>query len=327
MDQTQTQEAVSIHDREIQELLLEVDEEAARQESRWAEKRAHSRKIVRTPCEVRFIGPDGESVRYVVGRTREISAGGLSFLSRQHLSRRTGILVTLSVINGKVRSLPAKVVYSRNVREGWYLTGTQFAAAEDSRLDPRNYSQTPATEADCDKQNGAGEEDGKVTPRRRMLQILAMASIPSQRTKNMVAKVIMASMSTDHVVRRAAIPVLLSIGGREGLVSLICMLRDSNPVIQGEAAEALGMLGSPEALEPLQQLAQNPEDEVAVRAAEALARLGSWSGKHVISRLLIREGPVSRRAARALGLLVGCDFRPNAEGVEQARKYLRDHDL
>ncbi|MGQ9651645.1 MAG: hypothetical protein ACUVXJ_16180 [Phycisphaerae bacterium] len=47
----------------------------------------------------------------------------------------------------------------------------------------------------------------------------------------------------------------------------------------------------------------------------------------MILRLLILEGPVSRRAAQALGLLVGRDFRPNAEGVEQARKYAQEHDL
>lgn len=327
MDETQTQTGVETQDREILEMLLEVDEQSARQDSRWSEKRAYARKTARIPCEIRFIGLDGESVLYTTGRTREISAGGLSFLSRQHFARRAGVLVTLSIIDGKIRSLSAKVVYSRCVREGWFLTGVQFGTSEDPRLDPRNYSQVVAKEVEYDKQKRADEEDGKLTPRRRMLQILAMASIPSQRTKGMVAKVVMASMSPDHIIRRASIPVLQSIAGREGVVCLISVLRDSNPVIQGEAAEALGMLGNSEALEPLQRLLPHRDDGVAIRAAEALARLGNWSGKQVVCRLLAREGPASRRAARALGLLVNRDFRPNAEGVEQARRYLQHHDV
>ena len=105
------------------------------------------------------------------------------------------------------------------------------------------------------------------------------------------------------------------------------MLRDSNPVIQGEAAEALGLLGLSQALEPLQDLLHHQDDEVAARAAMALARMGSWTGKRVLMRLIIREGPASRLAAKALGMLVGRDFHPNAEGVLQARQYLRQHDL
>lgn len=327
MDETQTQMTVDAQDREILDMLLEVDEQASREDSRWAEKRVHVRKTARIPCEVRFIGPDGESVLYTLGRTREVAAGGLSFLSRQHFARRCGIVVTLSLSGGKVRSLSARVVYSRWLREGWYLTGVQFCAAEDPRLDPRNYSQVVVREARFGNEEDPVEEDDKVPSRQRVLRFLAMVSAAHRRTKTMVAKVVMASMSSDHVVRRASIPVLQSIAGREGLTCLVSMLRDSNSEIQGEAAEALGMMGHPEALEPLQQLLHHEDDAVAVRAAEALARLGSWSGKHVILRLLILEGPVSRRAARALGLLVGRDFRPNAEGVEQARKYAQEHDL
>ncbi|MGQ9651646.1 MAG: HEAT repeat domain-containing protein [Phycisphaerae bacterium] len=246
--------SVGAQDREILDMLLEVDKQASRENSRWAEKRMHVRKTARIPCEVRFIGPDGESVLYTLGRTREVAAGGLSFLSRQHFARRCGILVTLSLSGGKIRSLSARVVYSRWLREGWYLTGVRFGAAEDPRLDPRNYSQVVAQEARFGNEEDPVEEDDKVPSRQRVLQFLAMASAAHRRTKTMVAKVVMASMSSDHVVRRASIPVLQRIAGREGLTCLVSMLRDSNPEIQGEAAEALGMMGFTEALEPLQQL-------------------------------------------------------------------------
>lgn len=321
-----SQQAVSDHDEQIRELLIEIDEQASRGEDRWMEKRTHVRKAVRTACEVRFLGLDGETVVFVVGKTREISAGGMSFLSREHFARRAPLLVTLSVIPGKPRFLPGTVVYSRSVRENWYLTGLKFGPATDARLSPENYAQITAVDA-YESQPEKNEESGAAPTRRRMLQILAMASIPGQRSKSLVAKVVTASASPDHVVRRASIPVLMTLGCKDGIAALILMLQDGNPTIAGEAAEALGMLGVPQAVGPLQQLLSHPEDEVAVRAAEALARMGSWGGKRVLLRLITREGPASRRAARALGMLVGCSFAPTAEGVTAARQYLRIHDI
>jgi hypothetical protein len=327
MDSSQAQPAVADQDQEILELLYEIDEHATRQGDRWAEKRVHARRPVRIPCEIRFIGPDGEAVVYTLGKTREISAGGMSFVSREHFARRAPVLITLSVIAGRTRFLPANVIYSRSVREGWYLTGVQFGPSSDARLTPEAHGEISARESRPAGQPALDENDDPLTLRRRMLQILAIASVPGQRTKNLIAKVVMASMSSDHIVRRSAIPVLLSIGGTEGTLSLISMLRDSNPVIAGEAAEALGMLKTPQGLEPLKQLLLHGDDEVAIRAAEALARMSNWSGKRVILRLLIQEGPPSRRAARALGFLVGRDFHPSAEGVAEARVYARQHDL
>lgn len=323
MNDTAVQPLAGDQEQEILELLQEVDEQAARQESRWTEKRASARRPVRTPCEVRFIAPDGETVLYTMGKTREISAGGLSFIGREHFTRRTPLLITISVLPGRNRSLPARVVYSRSVREGWFLTGVQFGAVSDERLAPRRRGEIVAVEASSQRRSSAEDGNVEMTPRRRMLQMLAAASVPGRRSRGMTAKVVMASVSSDHVVRRAAIPVLLSIGGREATLALIPMLQDTNPVIQGEAAEALGMIGTPQAIEPLRQLLTHRDTELAIRAAEALARMGDWSGKRVIKRALQEDGPASRRAARALGFLVKIDFRPCAEGVAEAREYLR----
>ena len=87
------------------------------------------------------------------------------------------------------------------------------------------------------------------------------------------------------------------------------------------------MIGAPQAIEPLRDMLRQGDDDLAIRAAEALARMRDWSGKRIILRLLIQEGPASRRAARALGLLVGRDFRACAEGVVAAREYVKQHEI
>jgi len=327
MDRPRGQQAVADEEQEIQGLLEEVDEQSGRQESRWTEKRSHVRRPMRTFCEIRFIGPDGETVLYTVGKSREISAGGMSLLSREHFARHAHVLVTLSVLPGKRRSLPAKVVYSRAVRERWYLTGVQFAPSSDDRLSAESYDRITPLEAMSLRAAAQPGEETERSNRRRMLQILATASLPGQRSKHLIAKVVLASMCSDHVIRRAAIPVLLSLGGKEPTLALISMLNDSNPLIQGEAAEALGMIGASQAIQPLREMLRQRDDNLTLRAAEALARMGDWSGKGVIIRLLLREGLASRRAARALGFLVGRDFRASAEGVEEAREYIRQHQI
>ena len=132
MNEANVQQLAEDQEQELLELLREVDAQAGRQESRWAEKRTHPRRPMRTPCELRFIGPDGEAVLYTIGKTREISEGGLSLVSREHFARRTPLLIAISIVSGTRRFLPAKVVYSRSVREGWYRSFTRVSPSASS---------------------------------------------------------------------------------------------------------------------------------------------------------------------------------------------------
>ena len=83
----------------------------------------------------------------------------MSLVSREHFARRAAVLVKLSVIPGKPRSLPARVIYSRSVREGWYLTGVQFGPIEDARLRPQTYEQISAVQAPSVGQLSEDDDD------------------------------------------------------------------------------------------------------------------------------------------------------------------------
>ena len=64
---------------------------------------------------------------------------------------------------------------------------------------------------------------------------------------------------------------------------------------------------------------------VAISAAEALGRLGDRRGLRLAAEYLVSDRPLNRRAARAVGVIVGQDFRPNSEGLTAARAYLKKH--
>jgi HEAT repeat protein len=236
--------------------------------------------------------------------------------------------VTLALSSTPPRHLSGSVVYSRRVREGWFLTGLRFGRTQDARLQSETYDQIKAIDVREANQRGADAvPDGATTPRERMLRQLLSASVAARTTKEMADKVILASMCNDHVVRQASIAVLLKVGGQQAILSLIRLLNDDNPHIQGEAAQALGLMRASQALKPLRALLRQPDEDIAVRAAEALGRLGDQSGLRLVIRLLLKESQLTRRAARALGAIVGKEFHPNAEGVEQARGYVQANGL
>jgi HEAT repeats/PilZ domain len=328
MESARAQSVVATEEQEILALMQEVDALAQSSQQRWTEKRTHERKKLRVACEVRFIGPDGDTVLSAQSRTREVSMGGMSYVSRQHFRRQTQVLVSLAPSAAPPKRLPGVVVYSRRLREGWFLTGLKFIRAQDARLSPETYAQVQAVDVQAlNQQAQPASPDEKATPRERMLKQLASASVATHRSKETVDRVILASMTNDHVVRQASVPVLMNIGGQQAIICLIRLLNDDNPAIQGDAAEALGLMRTPQAMEPLRALVRDTNKEVAVRAAEALGRLGDQTGLRLCIRHVLMEGELSRRAAKALGAIVGKEFRPNAEGVEQARRYLRTSGL
>lgn len=332
MAEVRSQSALATVESEIRELLQQIDEAALGRKDRWAEKRDSDRRRYRTRCFVRYLSNDGKSVLAANGSTRDISLTGLGLLSNVHFRRKSSLLISVAAGEEKFKHLTGTVVYSRAVREGWFLTGLRFGAVDDARLAPGTVGQTPSVDDAPSKASGVGRKSDKPMPdaasrRQQAFTLLAAAATLRTHTRESISKVVMLTLSSDHEVRQATIPVLMQIAGQDGVISLVRLLDDPNPVIQGEAADALGRMKAANAVGALQKLLHHRDDEVALRAAEALGRMNDSSGLRRVVRVLREDSPQNRRAARVLGMLIGREFRPNAAGVAAARKHAKDHSL
>ena len=225
------------------------------------------------------------------------------------------------------------MVYSRRVSEGWYLTGVKFAALDDDVL-ARAAREGALTEAPAtDSSDRPGPDSGRKVAtaptghRERALAVLAAAGASRVVSRETATKVISFCMSSDHVVRRATIPLLMQIPGPEGTLALIDLLRDPNATVQAEAADALGQLRTTRAVEPLRRLLRHPDETVALRAAEALGRMNDQSGIRLVARLVRGDTALKGRAARTLGVIIGHPLRATTEGVEAARRYLKANKI
>ena len=315
--------------QEIRELLRDIDSRSADLQGRWAEKRNVDRRKLQTSCRVHHLAHDETTVLTMVGTTRDISLGGMGFVASEHLARGRPVLVTITISDNKAKHLTGTVAYSRCIREGWYLIGVKFGPV-DGKL-TASISQKAAD--DAPSPGGPANEPGREAKtssmeasrgaRERAMGVLAAASAARTMSKQTIAKVVMMSISSDHVVRRATIPVLMQITGPEGVMALIDRLNDANATVQGEAAEALGQLRATQAAGDLRKLLRHSDREVALRAAEALGRMDDKSGLRVAARQVHGDDPLNRRAARVLGTIVGQSFRPTNEGVAAARRFVK----
>lgn len=315
--------------QEVRELLRELDVEAGKQCGVWADKREKDRRPLRTSCRILHVSSDGVSAQTTPGSTRDVSINGMGFVSRKHFRRRSPLIVTVMTPKGLARELTGTVVYSRCVPEGWYLTGMRFGPVDDDRLTRGSSDAAHGTKAatgSTQRSRAArptGGEQARGGKREQSLSVLAAAATSRLPSKETIDKVIMMSMSSDRVVRRATIPVLMQMSAGGGVLALVQLLDDANSTIQAEAADALGQLNAKQAIAGLQELLRHDKSEVALHAAEALGRMGDKSGLRYLARLVKSDSPLNRRAARALGIVLGRSFRPNSEGVEAARRYLK----
>jgi HEAT repeat protein len=165
--------------------------------------------------------------------------------------------------------------------------------------------------------------EAPISKREQALAVLAAAGASCSISKNTVNKVILLAGSPDQAVRHATIPVLMQIPRGQAVQVLVRLLGDVNPSVQVDAADALGQLQATEAAEPLRELLRHEDPEVAIRAAETLGKMDDRSGLGVLARYVRSDTSLNRRAARALGIMLGQRFRPNAEGVAAARRYLK----
>lgn len=330
MGGTQTGPVQQLDESAIAALLQELDAAGAGKDAGWTNKRAEQRRRIALPCTVRYVGPDGTTVLAAPAKSRDISLRGLAFVAQAHFRRGVPILVVMPLPGGQVKHLTGSVVHSRPVKDGWCLTGVKMAPLGDQRLlvedvvavtNPESSTPKPQTPTQAEPASPA-------SAREQALRLLNESSSSGWRlSQAKIAKVFDLCLSPDHVVRRATIPVLMQIGGQQSAEYLIRFLQDSNTDVQAEATDALGQMRAKEALEPLAELLKGRTEDLALRAAEALGRLGDQRGLRIAAEIVRRDTPANRRAARALGIIVGQEFRPNSDGVTAARRYLKEKKI
>ena len=338
------------------ELLRQLDARATKFVGRPSDKREQERKACRLACEICYFQPGGERILSTRGTTRDLSAGGLGFISPQHFIPKTELLVNVITPDGTRKRLPGVVQYSRPMSDKVFHTGMKFAsidkklAARDAtgRTD-RTHQKTPtcarppvAAPAPSRATSTGGKSRSKPQESSTATRVAASAGVPPGRTralqvlaaaascppsKELAPKIIILSMSSDQEVRRASIPVLMRLPGQDGALSILSLLDDTNSIVRCEAADALGHLRYAQAAGKLQGLLSDNDPDLALRAAGALGAMGDTRGLRLVARIVRGDDPLNRRAARTLGIIVGSKFRPNREGVEAARRYLKSRKI
>lgn len=134
-------------------------------------------------------------------------------------------------------------------------------------------------------------------------------------------------MSANRRLRAASIPALVQLTGRAPQLALISLLNDSDNTIRSDAADTVGKLQITDAIPTLIELLEHEDDEVALRAAAALGRMGRRDGLRIVLQNLRQNQEHNRLAALAMGLIVGQRFHLNQQGIEQARRYMKQHRL
>jgi hypothetical protein len=305
------------------ELLRELDSKAAR--GLWREKRAQDRRKFRSHCRVYHIAPDGERVHSSTGKTRDLSLGGVGFVSGTHFQRHAPLLVSVTSHEGGVRHFSGTVAYCRFVRKNWYLTGVKMTQLP--TLDPppggtlTEVKEAAATDAPPTDAPGRN-------PALLFLAAVADALPPSE---DDFARIVALSKWLDPAIRRATVPVFQGTGGECGVASLMELLDDAKPEVRGAAADALGQLRATQAIERLRALLEDPSVGVTLCAAQALVGMGDKSGYDAAARCVRGDAVFNRQAAcvlgmmaaHVLGMIVGRSFPATSEGVVSARQYLQ----
>src|SRR5213593_2341024 len=123
--------------------------------------------------------------------------------------------------------------------------------------------------------------------------------------------------------------VLLVKYGNAAVPGLVEALAESDPLIQGHAAHALGRIApknNKEALAALRKALGHQEKEVAAEAARALGKIGEPAVPVLIAALKEDKGPAPAKAAAALRL-IGPPGAKAVPALADALKAARDRPL
>jgi hypothetical protein len=147
-------------------------------------------------------------------------------------------------------------------------------------------------------------------PDRRRRAIALLAASPFGHEAPYVRTYRLLLDDPDPTVRAAAIRALSMHGTPDDARGFLPSLRDPNPYVRWETAEALKRVHLPEAAAPLVQTLQNDDDnDVRMAAAEALAQYPRPSVfDALLGTLTDPNYGVAQAAANSLSILTGRDF-------------------
>lgn len=119
------------HNKQLLDAILnELDEWAERQTSTLpgtkAEERHCRRQPFRVTCRVRFLTPGQHQVLDIIGRTRNLSRGGFSFMSKRMFSTHEPVELEVELPGRPITYITGTVCFCRYVAKGFYETGAEM---------------------------------------------------------------------------------------------------------------------------------------------------------------------------------------------------------
>lgn len=270
---------------------------------------------------------------------QDVSRGGMCLLTEQPMYRGEIVNVELRLGTETVW-VQSSVAWCRQRDMNAYKTGLKFLRRipeEETRLPVPVQSLQESNEILPARPGSARKSQERASPKKnstpgsnprenqlRALETIAAMGNPDRAAEELAVSL---SVSTDAVVRREALDVLMNMNTRLARDAIIASLDDSNSEIRERAASALGALAANEAVAPLRKLLRDPVLTVALRAAGALGRLGDNAGLQLVVETLEQPIPEARVAAQVAGEITGQRFGANREGIAAARRYIATKKL
>lgn len=306
------------------------------------------------PRQPRFDCKENTTIRCVyAGRLTDVNNAPPEFNATMHDVSRGGLCLYTAhpmyrgeIVHVRIRTeqdgswIRSMVAWCRQQEDNLYRIGLRF----DTRIPASRSCQTTEVCSALDRSRSRTNSEGpgearpadapvisNPTPvrdkRTAAMQKLAAISAMRKPSRDAQRMAITLAMSEDLVIRLKVVDVLTNLQSRAGRDALVAMINDVHPDVREKAAFAAGTAKIREAIEPLRHRMQHSDDAEALRAAGALGLLGDSSGLRLVTRMLEKNDPNARLAARVLGDIVGHRFSANGEGIKAARRYLAAKNL
>ncbi len=298
-------------------LLDALDTHVGAPDGSHADHRGQARHRFRTECIVRYFGADRTAIEQTAGRTRNISRSGIAVLVKRWFRVGDPVYLILSLTDGPASHLAGKVVFARRAHGPWFELGVQLQPGA------RRHALAPGEDevASADAQ-ATGNAPGSESSRTKKLNTLSVARATAGYSKEARRAILGMATSSDEMVRARALEALIDVGGKAAAGTVIQALADADEDVRLAAIAAVNILDITTALPALKTRLSNDSAPVQLRAAATLGRFGDQAGLPVAMHWLEHQGENARLAALAYGEILGQEFRPNAEGVAAARRYM-----
>ncbi len=119
------------HSKQLLDAILnELDDWAERQTSGLSATKAEERHCRRQPfrviCTIRFFSPGQHQVLDITGRTRNLSRGGFSFMSKRMFSIHEPVELEVELPGRPITYITGTVCFCRYIAKGFYETGAEM---------------------------------------------------------------------------------------------------------------------------------------------------------------------------------------------------------